>query len=169
MSENNSNSSGVIPAFDVSTTFDTSKQNDIWNGLKQKPIFISPNMFKDEVKGKQINKVIENQERSMKVLESIEENTANLYTLVELINISNSKQDDILELINEMHEIAISKNLSEADTRYKKVMKKITEQVKDVDTIVKLTAYTTSIYNALKPILVEHGGAVLESIKNLHP
>lgn len=60
------------------------------------------------------------QEKSLEMLQSINENTANLSMLVELINQSNDKQDELIEIMAEILAIAKAKNEEEAESKLKK-------------------------------------------------
>ena len=81
------------------------------------------------------------------MLSSINQNTANLYTLVELISKSNEKQDEIIELVSEILAIAKAKDKEEAGGLLKKNMTKINDSVETADSMVKLVGWTTTIYN----------------------
>lgn len=100
-----------------------------------------------------IEKNREYQEKSLEMLHSINENTANLSVLVELISKSNDKQDELLDLILEILTIAKAKEEKEAESMLKKVMKKITSVVDATDTMIKLTHLATIVYDAVVPIL----------------
>lgn len=93
------------------------------------------------------------QEESLKILKSIEVNTANLNTLVELINNANDKQDDLIGLYAEMLVIAKAKNKKEAESLFKKVKSKIEESVNDVDSFLKIFGWASAIYQAVVTML----------------
>jgi NTP pyrophosphatase (non-canonical NTP hydrolase) len=98
-------------------------------------------------------KTQEYQEKSLEMLQAINQNTANLYTLIDLINHNNESQDEILELLNEILSIAKAKSKDEADTLFKKVMKKINDATTDVESMVKIVGWATTIYSMVKTML----------------
>ena len=95
----------------------------------------------------------EYQQKSLEVLQSINENTANLYTLVELISQSNDKQDELIALITEVLSLAKAKSKEEADTMFKKIMGKINDTADSVDSIIKIVGWATTVYNMVLPLL----------------
>ena len=95
----------------------------------------------------------EYQQQSLEMLKSINQNTANLYTLVDLISKSNEKQDEMLELITEILTIAKAKEKREAESIFKKVVTKITDTVEAADSVIKLIGWATAIYNMVLPML----------------
>lgn len=95
----------------------------------------------------------EYQQKSLEMLKSINQNTANLYTLVDLISESNEQQDKVIEIISEILAIAKSKEKKEAESSLKKVMAKINDSVKTVDSMVKLAGWATVVYNMVITML----------------
>lgn len=100
-----------------------------------------------------IEKTEEYQKQSLVMLRSINENTANLFTLVDLISKSNEKQDEMLNLISEILSIAKAKEKKEAESIFKKVMTKINDTVETADSIIKLVGWATVIYNMVITML----------------
>ena len=98
-------------------------------------------------------KTQEYQQKSLEVLQSINENTANLYTLVELISQSNDKQDELIALTTEVLSLARAKSKEEADTMFKKIMGKINDTADSVDSIIKIVGWATTVYNMVLPLL----------------
>lgn len=98
-------------------------------------------------------KTQEYQQKSLEVLQSINENTANLYTLVELISKSNDKQDELISLMTEVLSLAKAKSKEEADTLFKKIMSKINDTADSVDSIIKIVGWATTVYNMVLPLL----------------
>lgn len=98
-------------------------------------------------------KTQEYQQQSLEMLKSINQNTANLYTLVDLISKSNDKQDEILEIISEILAIAKAKDKKEAESFLKKAMTKISGSVETADSIIKLVGWATTIYNMVVTML----------------
>ena len=95
----------------------------------------------------------EYQQKSLEVLQSINENTANPYTMVELISRSNEKQDELISLITEVLSLAKAKSKEEADTMFKKIMSKINDTADSVDSIIKIVGWATTVYNMVLPLL----------------
>ena len=92
-------------------------------------------------------------EETIRSLRAIEQNTANLYTLVDLISKSNEQQDELIEIIAEVLTIAKAKNQAEAKSVYTKVMGRITQTIKDAETLAKIAGYATSVWNLAQPII----------------
>lgn len=98
-------------------------------------------------------KTQEYQEESLEMLKSINTNTANLYTLVDLISNANDKQDELIGLISEILTIAKAKDKEEAESLFKNVMGKINETVKSADSMIKIMGWATSIYSMVIAML----------------
>lgn len=96
-----------------------------------------------------IEKTEQYQADSLKILESINQNTANLYTLVDLINKNNEQQDELISLISEIMAISKAKNKKEADSLFRKVMDKTNTIIKDGETLYKIVGYATTVYSAV--------------------
>jgi Fic family protein len=92
-------------------------------------------------------------EEAIRSLRAIEQNTASLYTLVDLISKSNEQQDDLIEIIAEVLTIAKAKNQAEAKSVYTKVMVRITQTIKDAETLAKIAGYATAVWNLAQPII----------------
>ena len=95
----------------------------------------------------------EYQQQSLEMLKSINQNTANLYTLVDLISKSNEQQDEVIEIVSEILAIAKAKEKKEAESLLKKAMTKINDSVETADSIVKLVGWATTIYNMVITML----------------
>ena len=98
-------------------------------------------------------KTQEYQQKSLEVLQSINENTANLYTMVELIKQNNEKQDELISLMTETLSLAKAKDKAEAESMFKKIMGKITDTVESADSIIKIAGWVTTVYNMVLPML----------------
>lgn len=98
-------------------------------------------------------KTQEYQQKSLEVLQSINENTANLYTMVELINQNNEKQDELIALMTEILSLAKAKSKAEADSLFKKIMGKINDTADSVDSMIKIVGWATTVYNMVLPLL----------------
>lgn len=100
-------------------------------------------------------KTQEYQQKSLEMLQAINQNTANLYTIVDLINKNNEKQDLLIEIVTEILAIAKAKEKKEAETLFKKVMSRINDSVEDVESIIKITGWAMTVYNMVLPMLQE--------------
>lgn len=98
-------------------------------------------------------KTQEYQQKSLEILKSINENTANLYTIVELISQSTEKQDELISLMTEVLSLAKAKSKEEADNLFKKTMSKINDTADSVDSIIKIVGWATTVYNMVLPLL----------------
>ena len=85
----------------------------------------------------------------MELLKSINQNTANLYAVVELIRSSNEHQETVIELMGEILSIAKAKSKEEADSTYRKIMNKITTAIGDAETLAKVVGYATTVYSVV--------------------
>jgi len=93
------------------------------------------------------------QMESLMALRAIEQNTANLNSLVDLISKSNEQQDELILIIAEILTIAKAKDKKEAESVYTKVMGKITQTINDGETLAKMVGYATTVYELAKPII----------------
>lgn len=98
-------------------------------------------------------KTQEYQQKSLEVLQSINENTANLYTIVELISQTNEKQDELIALIAEILTLAKAKSKTEADSLFKSIMTKINETVDSADSLIKIAGWAMTVYQMVQPML----------------
>ena len=118
---------------------------------------IHPPPFEETPLGEHFKKTEQYQAESLEILKSIQENTANLYTLVELISNSNDNQDEIIGILSEIFELAKAKSEEEADKQFKKVMTEITDTVEAAESTAKLVGWLTSIYRIVKMVLKSKG------------
>lgn len=88
----------------------------------------------------------------LKTLQSIEQNTGNLYQIVQLLNTQADKQDTIIELLTEVLAISTSATKEEAEGKYRTVMKKITTVTDDVETIQKLTGFAQMVFQMFQSL-----------------
>ena len=92
-------------------------------------------------------------QETIRSLHAIEQNTASLYVLVDLISKSNEQQDEIISIITEALTIAKAKSKSEAKSAYTKVMGRITQTIKDAETLAKIAGYATTVWQLAQPII----------------
>ena len=97
----------------------------ILNAPKEKPLPIREHMEKTE----------QYQAMSLQILESINQNTANLYTIVELINKSSEQQDEIVSLLVEILSISKAQTKKEASNWYRKSMDRINKMLQLADPV----------------------------------
>lgn len=98
-------------------------------------------------------KTQEYQQKSLEVLQSINKNTANLYTMVELISQSNDKQDELISLMAEVLSLAKAKSKEEADTMFRKIMGKINDTANSVDSMIKIGGWAAIVYHMVLSLL----------------
>lgn len=92
-------------------------------------------------------------EETIRSLRAIEQNTANLYTLVDLISKNNEQQEELIEIIAEVLSIAKAKTKEEAESKFREVMDKITKTVKDGETLGKIATFATTVWTLAQPII----------------
>ncbi|EJS11220.1 hypothetical protein CQ058_21530 [Bacillus sp. MYb56] len=88
----------------------------------------------------------------LRTLEKIEQNTGNLYQIVQLLNTQTDKQDTIIELLTEVLAISTSATKEEAEGKYRSVMKKITTVTEDVETIQKLSGFAQMVFQMFQSL-----------------
>jgi hypothetical protein len=133
-------------------------KNVSWNSFAMPPQYPTIDILeRPEIESvplaEHIEKTEEYQKQSLEMLHSINENTANLYALVDLISKSNEKQDEMLELISEILTIAKAKEKKEAESIFKKVMTKINDTADTADSMIKLVGWASAIYNMVITML----------------
>lgn len=92
-------------------------------------------------------------EKSLKILESINANTANIYSIVELIRASNDKQDELIAILKDILMIAKARDKEEADSSFKKVVERINVGVDTADSMIKILGWATTIYQVVISML----------------
>ena len=95
----------------------------------------------------------EYQQQSLEELRAINENTAQLKVIVELIHQSNEKQDELIALTGDILAIAKAKNKTEADSLLKKALEKISGTVDAGESILTMTKWALAIYKLVQPLL----------------
>ena len=86
----------------------------------------------------------------LNTLKQIEGNTANLITLINLIESSKDQQGEIIEIVAELLALAKEKDKVIVEGKYRKIMNKITTFTEDVETMATLVALGTTVFNVLK-------------------
>lgn len=87
-------------------------------------------------------------EETLNTLKNIEKNTGDISQLVFLLNSNTEKQTEILEVMTEILSLGTSETNEEAESKYRKIMSKITQTFEDAETIEKLLSYSKVFYHA---------------------
>ena len=96
---------------------------------------------------------LKNQQLSLEELKSINQNTAVLSSIVEMIHSSNEKQDEMIELISEILGIARAKDQSEADSLFEKVSKKIRDLADTGEAVAKIFEFAVVVFNIISALM----------------
>lgn len=102
-----------------------------------------------KVREKEIERLKHEQE-ILEILKSIERNTGDIAQIISLLQADNENQNEILSVLMEIQSIGLAKNLEEADSMYRTVMKKITQAFDDADAIDKLTGLSRVFFYSVK-------------------
>jgi len=116
---------------------------------------------REENELKEIEKQLEMKHRGNveKLLSEIVDNTSSINLMVEILQSNNVIQTEVLSLMQEILTIGTATNKEEAESKYKKVMKQITEKVGDVETAEKLLTMSKAVYHAgLAYYKIKNGG-----------
>lgn len=105
--------------------------------------------------GAHMKKTEDYQEKSLQILQSIEQNTANLYTVVDMISQSNDNQDKLIAIISEILMIAKAKEQAEADSLFKKAITAINDTVETAESIAKLYSWATMVYKIVTTTILK--------------
>ncbi|MCM1564798.1 MAG: hypothetical protein NC238_02365 [Dehalobacter sp.] len=89
----------------------------------------------------------EHREAVLAALQGIEKNTSGISELILLVSKNDEKQDEIFDLLVEVLSIAKAKDKEEAESIYRKVMKKIGDFSGDIETIQKLFGWAGIIFS----------------------
>lgn len=114
------------------------------------------NDFQKQMKEIQRLKAVEREreedykQQVLDALLGIEKNTANIAQLVTLIQSNNDKQDEIIQLLKEVFEMGKAQNLEEAESKYRQIMRKISNFEGDVATLQSLTGFANTTFSALQ-------------------
>lgn len=86
----------------------------------------------------------------LNTLKQIEGNTANLTAIINLIQKGNKNQEEIYNIIAGLLALAKEKDKEVVESKYRKIMNKITSFTDDVEAITTLTNFGIMIFNILK-------------------
>lgn len=106
------------------------------------------NEFTEVMYSKQL-KEEEYKEAVLQTLQGIESNTASIVSIIDLLQYNNDKQDEIIILLTDILNVGTAVTQKEAETRYKKALKKINDLGGSVRSIQTLVGVLTTVYNAV--------------------
>lgn len=89
----------------------------------------------------------------LKALQKIEKNTGGIVEIVNLVRENNDKQDQIIELLQEIISISAVKTKQEADSKFKNVMTKIQDLGGSVESVQTLYGLLNTVYNSVNSVL----------------
>ena len=146
-----------MPLFDGIPELSIVPQSTFYYSEIMRNIPIAEVSIEDSPMYQQIKESAEYQKKSYEVLKAIEENTANLRVLVDLVHNSKENQDEIIALLSEIQIMAKAKDSEEAASLYKRVMAKIAGVVKDAETIQKLSSYAGTVFTIVQTFFPKDG------------
>ena len=82
----------------------------------------------------------------VEILKNIEANPEYLKNIVELIHENKANQEEILDTIKQIFDIASASNKKEAESKYKKVMRNINNVAETGANLATLTQLATMVY-----------------------
>jgi Mg2+ and Co2+ transporter CorA len=97
----------------------------------------------------------------LNTLKNIEKNTGDISQLVSMLHDNSEKQLEILDTMKEILSIGTANTEVEAESKYRKVMNKITTTFEDAETMEKLLGYSKVVYHSAKEYIkfkIENGG-----------
>lgn len=116
--------------------------------------------YQEEIQRRREHESLEKKQyekETLETLKKIEKNTGDLSQIIDLLQTSTARQEEVLSLLTEIHKIAISKSEEEADSRYREIMRKITELEEDVTAVDTLLGYAKMVWYGVKSILKSNG------------
>lgn len=128
------------PEFDIGKSFDQLKQR--LNSTAAFDPLIKINLDKEKLKSQSQHAQIE----SVEILKNIEANTEYLKTMVELVHENNTNQEEILNTIKQILDIASASNKQEVESKYKKIMRNISDVAETGANLATLTQLATTVY-----------------------
>lgn len=106
-------------------------------------------LHKEELENKSQHAQIE----SVEILRNIEANTEYLKTMVELIHENNANQEEMLNTIKQILDIASASNKQEVESKYKKIMRNISNIAETGANLATLTQLATTVYQFVLNLL----------------
>lgn len=94
------------------------------------------------------------EEEELRLLEATEQAARNIVfsEIFGLISQGNEKQEEIFDIIVDILSIAKSQFKDEAKSKYQQVMKNLNDFTGDIETISKLTTYSTAVWKNVEKI-----------------
>lgn len=105
-----------------------------------------------EQKEREKQEELEYRKAVLNALQGIEKNTAFLSEVTLLLQKNIEKQDELFQLLVEIMEIMKSRTNEEAESKYRKVMRKIGEFAGDIGTIQTLYGIGQAVFNAFQSL-----------------
>lgn len=143
MKDNHVNLQDIIKNQPIQNLVYSSRINEISNESEEFHKSLMKSAEESKKKNEQYDQDILN------TLRQIEGNTANLTTIIKLIEDNNEIQDETYEIITELLALTMEKDKKVVDIKYRSIMNKITEFTEDVEIITKLSGFAIAIYNIL--------------------
>lgn len=116
-------------------------RRSINNGVRNDPLD-KINLYRQGLEDKSRYAQIE----SVEILKNIEANTEYLKTMVELVHENNTNQEEILNTIKQILDIASASNKQEVESKYKKIIRNISDVVETGANLATLTQLATTVY-----------------------
>ena len=107
------------------------------------------NLDKEKLKSQSQHAQIE----SVEILKNIEANTEYLKTMIELVHENNTNQEEILNTIKQILDIASASNKKEVESKYKKIMRNISNAAETGANLATLTQLATTVYQFVLKLL----------------
>ena len=118
-------------------------------------------MFREAAEQKHAEKQseISHRENVERLLSEVVDNTSSIKLMVEILQSGNETQQEVLSIMQEILTIGTAIDSEEAESKYKEIMKKITEKVENIETAEKLLTMSKGIYHAgMAYFKVNNGG-----------
>lgn len=98
-------------------------------------------------------KMDDEQFKQTELLTRIADNTASLSEIAATLHASNLKQDEMAKLMGELFAISSAKSEKEAESKYKKVIRKISNLGSDVGNVSELVGLATQLFNVITALI----------------
>lgn len=123
-------------------------RRSINNGVRNDPLD-KINLYRQGLEDKSRHAQIE----SVEILKNIEANTEYLKTMIELVHENNTNQEEILNTIKQILDIASASNKQEVESKYKKIMRNISDAAETGANLATLTQLATTVYQFVLKLL----------------
>lgn len=132
---------------EIQKSFNELRRN-INNGVRNDPLD-KINLYRQGLEDKSRHAQIE----SVEILKNIEANTEYLKTMIELVHENNTNQEEILNTIKQILDIASASNKQEVESKYKKIMRNISDAAETGANLATLTQLATTVYQFVLKLL----------------